>query len=333
MIRFAGRRLLSMVVVLLVLAGVMFILRHLTPVDPVRAMLGPNASPQAVMVERQRLGYDRPLILQYVSYVGDILHGNLQMSLRTRRPVRTDLATFVPPTVELALAALGFTLVFGFLIAFFSAMRYRTAGVFRTGMVLAASIPVFLVAELGLLLFYGRLHWLPATGQVSEGMRHVPTGPTHLLVVDSLLHGQPAVAWNGIVHLIMPAMCIAILPAVAIGRVLRSSLVEAERADYIRTARVKGLGEAAVIFRHALRNAIGPAISMAGLQLGLMFAGVVVVEEIFGWPGIGNYVAQAIPDADFPAISGVTLVLGVAYVVINAIVDILHAVADPRIEL
>jgi peptide/nickel transport system permease protein len=331
--RFIARRLVGMVGVLLALAAVMFILQKLTRVDPVRAMLGPNAPPSAVAIERHRLGYDQPLVVQYLRYINDLLHGNLQMSLRTRRPVRTDLATFLPATAELAAVALMMSLIGGGILGVLTALRFRVAQVFRLVLVLGASTPSFLFAQLGLLIFYHRLHWLPATGQVDNDLSNVPNGPTHFLVIDSLLHAQVGVAWNAILHLILPASCVAILAAVAIARVLRSSLVETLQSDFIRTARSKGLSEFLVIWRHALRNAVGPAISMAGLQLGLMFAGVVVVEQIFAWPGIGNYVAESIPATDFPAIAGVTMVLGAAYVIINTTVDILHAVADPRIEL
>src|SRR5581483_4624317 len=148
-----------------------------------------------------------------------------------------------------------------------------------------------------------------------------------------LLHGRFDVVVDALKHLVLPGLCIAIGPAMAISRVLRSSLVDTMRTDYVRTARSKGLQEPAVVLRHALRNSLGPALSMTGLQVGLMFAGVVVIEQIFAWPGIGLYTVQSIPRTDFPAIAGVTLVLGAAYVVVNALVDVLQAVADPRIAL
>jgi peptide/nickel transport system permease protein len=139
--------------------------------------------------------------------------------------------------------------------------------------------------------------------------------------------------FDAVDHLLLPGLCVAILPAVSIGRVLRSSLVTNLRSDYVRTARSKGLREIAVLWNHAVRNSVGPALSMGGLQVGLMFAGVVIIESIFAWPGIGLYTVQSIPRADFPAIAGVTIVLGAGYVIINTIVDILQAVADPRIAL
>jgi peptide/nickel transport system permease protein len=199
----------------------------------------------------------------------------------------------------------------------------------RFVLVAGASAPAFLLALLGILLFYNRLHWLPATGDT--GYTNAPTGPTGILVIDTVVHGQWAMAGDAWRHLILPGVCIALGPAVSIGRVLRTSLVGNMRSDFVRTARSKGLTERAVLFRHALRNSLGAALSMTGLQAGLMFAGVVVIEAVFAWPGIGLYTSQSIPAADFPAIGGVTLVLGIGYVVINTAVDILQAVADPRI--
>jgi peptide/nickel transport system permease protein len=154
-----------------------------------------------------------------------------------------------------------------------------------------------------------------------------------MIVPDALLHLQFNTAWDGVEHLILPALCVAIGPAVSIGRVLRGSLHASMRSDFVRTARAKGLVERAVLFRHALRNSLSAALSMTGLQVGLMFAGVVVVETVFAWPGIGLYTQQSIPVADFPAIAGVTLVLGAFYVVINALVDVAQAVVDPRVAL
>ena len=254
------------------------------------------------------------------------------MSLRTRRPVATDIAAYLPATVELTVFGLVLALALGTLLGMASAGKWRGAGVFRLIMVSGASAPSFLLALLGILLFFNRLHWLPATGDTSY--TNAPTGPTGILVIDTLVHGQWAmvVGRHGNISS-CPGVCVALGPAVSIGRVLRTSLVSNLRSDYVRTARSKGLTERVVLFKHALRNSVGAALAMTGLQAGLMFAGVVVIETVFAWPGIGLYTDQSIPAADFPAIGGVTLVLGVGYVLINTIVDILQAVADPRVKL
>ena len=328
---FLVKRLLSMVMILLVLAGVVFTLQRLTPTDPVHAMLGANASKEQIAAANHKLGYDKPLPQQYISYVGGLLHGDMQDSLRTRRPVTTDLAAYLPATLELALFGLGLAAVLGGILGIATASKARGSGLLRIVMVGGASAPPFLLALVGILLFYRNLGWLPATGRSS--IANAPDGPTGLLTIDGLVHGRLDVFFDALKHLVLPGVCVAILPAVSIGRVLRSSLVTTMRTDYIRTARAKGLRETTVLLRHAVRNSIGPALSMGGLQVGLMFAGVVVIEQIFAWPGIGLYTVQSIPRTDFPAIAGVTLVLGAAYVIVNTIVDMLQVVADPRIAL
>ena len=240
--------------------------------------------------------------------------------MRTRRSVSTDLATYLPATLELTIAALGIAIVLGAILGLASAGRWRGASILRVVMIGGASIPAFLLALLSVLFLNGDLHLLPASGDT--GVANAPTGPTGMIIPDSLLHLQFATAWDGVDHLILPALCVAIGPAVSIGRVLRGSLHSSMRSDFVRTARAKGLVERTVLFRHALRNSLSAALSMTGLQVGLMFAGVVVVETVFAWPGIGLYTQQSIPVSDFPAIAGVTLVLGVFYVVINALVDV-----------
>ena len=331
MIKLLAKRVFSMVFILLALAAVIFGLQVMSHTDPVHAYLGANASQAAIAHESKILGYNKPVIDQYFHYVSGLFHGDLAVSLRTRRPVATDIAAYLPATVELTLVGLFFAVVLGALLGIASAGRWRGSGFFRVLMISGASAPSFVLALLGILVLSGDLHWLPATGDT--GYANAATGPTGMVIVDTLVHGQFAAFFDAIAHVILPATCIAFGPAVSIGRVLRSSLVQSMHSDYVRTARAKGLSERAVLFRHALRNSANAALSMTGLQAGLMFAGVVVIETVFAWPGIGLYTSQSIPAADFPAIAGVTLVLGVGYVVINTIVDICQAVADPRVTL
>jgi peptide/nickel transport system permease protein len=324
------KRIASAILIVFVLASVVFVLARISPLDPVHAMLGPNASAQAVAAQRAALGLDDPPLTQYVHYMQALLHGDLGTSYRTRRPVSEDLATFFPATAELALYAVVFAVVLGVLFAVSTSLRWPGARPLRGLLMATASAPAFLLSIGAILVFYKQLGWLPASGRTS--IDTVPTGPTGLLTIDGLLHGQPDVTWDAFLHVLLPALAVSFGPAVAIGRVLRTSLGAEERSDYARTARAKGMTEGAVLRRHVLRNAVGPGLSMTGLQVGLMFAGVLVVEQIFGWPGIGQYTAQSIPVADFPAIAGVTLMLGVGYIVINTVVDILQGLADPRIN-
>jgi peptide/nickel transport system permease protein len=330
MIQLIAQRLAAAVAIILLLSAGMFFLQTISPLDPVHAMLGSSASHAAVVAQRHRLGLDLPLPNQYLRYVSGLVHGDLGTSYRTRRPVGVDLRSFVPATAELSLFALVVALVLAGVLAVATTLRWPGAGLFRVLLFAGASTPTFLLAIAGILIFYQHLGWLPATGR--SIYTDAPGSPTGFVTVDGLLAGRPDVILDGLRHLLLPGLAIAVGPAVSIGRVLRSSLAGGMRSDYARTARAKGLSELRVLLGHVLRNCVGAALSMTGLQVGLVFAGVVVIEEVFGWPGIGQYAAQSIPVADFPAIAGVTLLLGVGYVAINTIVDILQAVADPRIN-
>jgi peptide/nickel transport system permease protein len=330
-IQLVSKRLGAMAVIILVLTAVVFALQKASPFDPVHSMLGPSASREAVAQQRHALGLDQPLPSQYWHYLTALLHADLGMSYRTRHPITADLATFLPATAELALFALVLALVLGTALAVATTLRWRGAGALRFVLVAGASTPAFLLAIGGILIFYQLLGWLPATGRTS--FTDAPTGPTGLLTLDGLLAGRPEVTLDAMGHLVLPGLALAIGPAVSIGRVLRSSLVGNRRTDYVRTAMAKGLSEGSVLRKHVVRNSLGPALSMTGLQIGLMFAGVLVIENVFSWPGIGQYTSLSIPVGDFPAIAGVTLLLGAGFVAINTIVDILQAVADPRIDV
>ena len=316
--------------VLAALTLVVFVIKAVLPADPVRASLGARATDAQVAAKKKALGYDKPIVAQYIGFVGDVVHGDLGDSLRTRRPVTTDIGKFLPATAELALTAAFLAGALGVVLGVSSARGGRLAAVTRTVMLALASAPTFCLALLAILLFYRRLNWLPSAGRITR--RLTPPERTRFLLVDTLLAGDPAAFWDALKHLIMPSVCLAIGPAVAIGRVLRGSLLDVLRQDHTRTARSKGLSRRAVLVRHALRNALGPTLSMTGLQVGLLLSGVVVVELVFAWPGLGLYTTQAIQNADFPAVIGITLVLGTAYVLINAVVDVLQVVADPRLK-
>jgi peptide/nickel transport system permease protein len=325
-----AKRLVAAVVILVVLAAALFGLQHISKSDPVHTMLGPGASPATVAAERHRLGLDRPVATQFWHYLTGLVHGDLGTSYRTRSPVATDLRTFLPATLELAMFGLLLAIVLAVLLAVATTLRWPGASVIRYLLLLGGSTPAFFVAIGGIIVFYKYLGVLPATGR-ADGV--VPSGPTHLLLLDAVLHGQPGLFVDALRHLLLPALAVAIGPAISIGRVLRSSLITTLGQDYVRTARAKGLSELKVLARHVLRNSAGPALSMTGLQVGLLFAGVLVVESIFAWPGLGQYTAQSLPVDDFPAIAGVTLLLGAGYVLINTLVDILQALADPRIDV
>jgi peptide/nickel transport system permease protein len=331
MLALVGRRLVALVAVLFGLALIVFVLQAVVPQNPARAMVGASAPPEVVAQKSHELGYDQPLPIRFADYMERLLSGNLQTSLRTRDPVVNDLETFAPATLELALAAALIAAVIGIGLALALAAGGRLARFLRLTLIGGASVPAFLSALLLILVFYSMLHLLPASGRVADTLT-VPNGPTNLLLVDSVLHGEPEVFWSGLTHLILPALTLALVPALAIARTLATSCERVMREDYVRTARTKGLGERRILARHVLRNACGPALTMSGLQFGLLLGGIVVVEQIFAWPGLGRYIDQSIAYSDFPAIMGTTLLLGGAYVIVNFLVDIAQAWADPRIR-
>jgi peptide/nickel transport system permease protein len=331
MANLVGRRLVALVAVLFGLAVIVFLLQAVVPADPVRAMVGASAPPQIVAAKRHQLGYDQPLPVRFVDYLGRLVTGDLQTSLRTRDPVLTDLGTFAPASLELALAAAAMAAMLGVGLGLALAAGGRIAKGLRLALIGGASVPTFLTALLLIIVFYSNLHLLPSSGRVDDTLA-LPSGPTKLLLLDSILHGEPNLFWSAFTHILMPAFTLALLPALAIARTLATSCERVLREDYVRTARAKGLRERTVLLRHALRNASGPALTMSGLQFGLLLGGIVVVEQIFAWPGLGRYIDQSIAYSDFPAITGTTLLLGAAYVIVNFLVDLAQAWADPRIR-
>lgn len=316
----------ALVGVLLALSFVVFLIDSVVPANPVAASLGAGASHAQIVAREHQLGYDKPFYAQYVRFLGRVLQGDLGTSLRTHNTVASDLGRFAPATLELALFAGLMIVVLSLVLGVWSAAGVRGSNAIRAVMVGSASIPTFFASIVLILLFYSTLHLLPPSGRTSSG------DATGLVIIEDLFSGKFAGMLNGLEHVLLPALVVAIGPAVAIGRVLRGSLLEAMRQDHIRTARSKGLGELAVLLHHALRNAATPVLAMAGLQMGLVLTGVIVVETVFAWPGLGLYASSSLVSADFPAVIGVTLVLGAAYVVINAVVDVLQLLADPRLR-
>ena len=267
--------------------------------------------------------------MQFWHYLTHAVKGDLGQSSVTRTPVLSDLTQFLPVTLELLFVALIFTVIIGFFMGLATAQGWRGSGVLRVMMVSGASVPVFLACLLGMLVFYRWLNILPVTDQTS--FVDAPTGPTHFLLIDSLLAGRPEVFFDDLYHLVLPAFCLALTPAAAVGRVLRSSLEATQRADHTRTARAKGLGEKRILIVHSLRNSVGPVFALIGLQLAVMVGNCILVELIFARPGIGQLTVGAVSTQDLPVLQGVVLVASLAYVTVNFLVDIAYPFIDPRV--
>jgi peptide/nickel transport system permease protein len=328
-----ARRLAFMVFVLWGITLVTFFLSRVVPGDPARLLAGPQASPVEVAHIARFYGLDDPLIVQYGRYLRNLLHGDLGFSFVTRRAVRTDIATFLPATIELA----GYALLLGFVLAIVTGTvaAYRrgtsadAAG--RLSAIAGLSLPVFWLALLLQLLFHTELGWLPLGGRLDPGMpppRHI----TGLLTVDSLLTGNLSTFVNAAEHLVLPVVVLAAGVYGLMVRIMRTSVLDSLGEEYVRTAEAKGLSRWRVLRRHVLRNAMLPAVTVLGLEFGMLAAGVFVVESVFQWPGLGNYAFQAIQANDYNATMGATLVIAVLYVVINLIVDIVYLYLDPRIR-
>jgi ABC-type dipeptide/oligopeptide/nickel transport system permease component len=328
--KFVVMRLAGLVLVLLAMTLAIFLLRQVVPSDPAQAAVGPNAPESVVRLKRIELGLDKPVYTQYFDYLGNVVHGDFGTSTRTLAPVSEDIRTYLPASLELMLAAILVAAVLAATLALGQTLL-RRSGFLRIILLGGASAPIFLIAELLLLFCWFKLAWLPGGGRT--GLRDAPTGPTGLLTVDSVLAGRPDAFWDACLHLLLPAFTLALPMGVAVGRTLRSSLVGTLRQDYIRTARSKGLAEGQVLRRHALRNSATGALSMAGLQVGLLLANLLVVERIFAWPGLGAYTVESLGRSDLSAVLGVALVFGVIFIVTNTLVDLLQALADPRVAL
>lgn len=319
---------------ILVVAGVCvitFIISHLIPGDPARLLAGDRASDEIVRHIRQQLGLDLPLWQQFTRYVDALLHGDLGTSIRTGRPVLEDLKTFFPATLELAFCALLIALLVGIPLGVLSAV-YRnrwTDHLVRLMALTGISTPAFWLGLGVIVLFYGKLDWLPGSGRLDDWF-DPPTRVSGFYLLDSLLEGNIEVFFNALQHLILPAATLAFVHLGIVARQIRSAMLEQLNEDYIRTALASGLPKFTIVVRYALPNALIPSITVLGLALGDLLYGAVLTETVFAWPGMGAYVVSSIQALDFPAVMGFAIVVSFAYVLVNLVVDLLYLWIDPR---
>lgn len=315
---------------------VAFILTHLVPGDPAAANLGQRAlgDPAIVKAFNHEYGLDKPVVEQYFIYLWKLLHGNLGVSEQSHRAVITDLAQYVPATIELALFAIVVSIVIGVGLGVVAAVR-RGKPVdtgLRIGSLLGVSMPTFWVALFVFYLFFFRLGWFPSGGRLNPGVS-APGHITGMYTVDALLHGQWSLFVDALDHLVMPGFVLGIFTVGTVLRFTRASVLEVINLDYVRAARAKGLSEWTVVRRHVMRPALLPIATVAGLAFGSLLSGTVLVENIYSWPGIGEYAYLSAVNLDLPAIMGVSIVVAIIYIVINLLVDLLYSILDPRIEL
>ncbi len=330
---FILRRLFAVIPVLFGVTLCVFIISHAIPGDPATLIAGQKASEETIENIRRIYGLDRPLHEQYIRYMGDLLHGDLGLSIRNQRPVTEDLGDYFPATLELALAAMLLCLLVGVPLGILAAVkRNRLADhLTRVFSVIGVSTPVFWLGLMLLLLFYRNLGVLPGSGRLGI-LLSPPASITGMYTLDALLTGNWAVLGDALAHLVLPAFCLSYVYLAIITRIVRSSMIHSLEQDYVVTARANGLSEFRVIGRHALKNSLIPTITIAGLSIGELLGGAILTETIFGWPGMGKYVVDSVNSLDFPAIMGFTLVVSLAYVFINLCVDVLYALVNPQIR-
>src|SRR5438105_7485871 len=332
---YIARRLILMVVAAVGVTLISFVISHAVPSDPVVANLGQQASqrPEIVAAYKARWGLDKPLHEQYLTFLGNLAHGELGTSLTTRHPISADVAQFLPATIELSLTAIMIALVVGLPLGIFSAL-YRDGPIdhlARLVSLIGVSIPIFWLAAVSLVIFYAALQIAVGPGRLGPQIQPPPPR-TGFLTVDSLLAGDLPTFRSALDHLMLPGIVLGSSVMGLITRVTRSSLLEVLGQDYVRTARAKGLVEHLVIGRHALRNALIPTVTVLGLAYGSLLSGAVLTETIFAWPGLGRYAYQSAVSNDFPAIMGVTFVIALMYILINLLVDMAYALLDPQIR-
>ena len=330
--RYAIRRSLTIVPVLLGVSVLVFSFIHLIPGDPALTMLGERATPEKVAEVRARLGLDRPIWQQYILYIGKALQGDLGVSIVRGDPVASDLLRRFPATVELAMAAIVVAIAVGIPIGVASTVWRNSLldSLARLGALTGVSMPIF---WLGLVLawFFGvQLRILPTGFRLASGTTFTPS--TNFVILDAALQRDWSTLADAVRHLILPALALATIPLAVIARMTRASMLEVLSREYIRTAEAKGLSRRAVILRHALRNALLPVLTVIGLQVGRLLAGAILTETIFSWPGIGLWVYESIESRDYAIVQGVSLFIAVIVVGVNLLTDVLYAAVDPRIK-
>jgi peptide/nickel transport system permease protein len=326
------RRLLIAVPILLGITAIVFLMLHTAGGDPAVIMLGPRASDESLAELRHELKLDRSLPVQYVDFLGKAVRGDFGDSYRSRQPVADEVFNRFPATIELAVAAMLIGTVIGIAAGVVSATRRNSIIDLGStlGSLIGVSVPTFWLGIIMIVIFGVELKWLPISGRVDSRIGADPS--VRFVVLSSLVHGDWPILKDALKHLILPAFTLAAWPAAIIARMTRTSLIEALNQDYIRTARAKGLTERAVIWRHAVRNALLPVVTVAGLEFGGLLAGAVVTEQVFSWPGIGKLTIDSITNRDYQIVQGVVILIGVIFIVINLLVDLLYAWLDPRIH-
>ncbi|MTH65768.1 ABC transporter permease subunit [Paracoccus shanxieyensis] len=333
MLRFILAKLLYLIPTALGITMVAFGFIRLLPGDPVLLMAGERGvSPERYAQISAQLGYDQPIWQQYLTYLGNLLQGDLGNSIVTKKPVLTEFLALFPATVELALVAIIIATLIGVPVGVIAAIKRGSwfDQISMTGALVGFSMPIFWWGLLLIIFFSGTLGWTPVSGRI--GLMYFFPPVTGFMLIDSLISGQAGAFTSAVSHLILPAIVLATIPLAVIARQTRSAMLEVMGEDYVRTAKAKGLPMRRVVGVHALRNAMIPVITTIGLQIGTLMAGAILTETIFSWPGIGKWMIDSISRRDYPVVqSGLLLIAGIVMIV-NLIVDLTYGLINPRIR-
>lgn len=328
--------LLSLFVTFLGLLFVTFIISRVVPIDPTTSILGERATAEQIAEAREHLGLDEPLWKQFGIYVWQAMQGDLGTSVRTREPVIDEIARYFPATLELATVATIIGVLVGVPAGVLAATKPGSwfDQIMRLVGLMGYSMPVFWLGLMGLLLFYGRLEWVSGPGRLDAAydmmLEFELTQYTGMIMIDTALNGRWDMFANAFSHIILPAGLLGYVSMAYISRMTRSFMMNELGQEYVTTARVKGMPERRVVWVHALRNVLVPLITVIALSYAFLLEGAVLTETIFAWPGLGNYITGALLVADMPAVLGGTVVVGVVYIGLNMLSDILYRLADPR---
>jgi peptide/nickel transport system permease protein len=330
---YIAKRLFHLTLILLGVSVLVFLMLRMIPGDPARLLLGEFATPEDLDRLRTQMGLDRSYPVQYGIYLSNILQGDLGNSLRNGAPVAAEIGLRLAATLELAVAAMLIASLVGIAAGVISAVRPYSAVDYGSMFMalIGVSMPIF---WLGLMLMYllsVMFPVMPMMGRIAMGSE--PEAVTGLMLVDTFLAGEAGDFLDALHHLVLPAITLATVPMAIVARITRSSMLEVLNKDYVRTARAKGMSEAVVILRHALRNAFLPVVTVLGLNLGMLLGGAVLTETIFSWPGLGRYVVDSLMARDYAAVQGCILVFAALMAFINLIVDLIYVVLDPRIRV
>ena len=333
--RYIFRRFLSLVPIVFGITLLVFVFLHLVPGDPAVVLLGERATPDQIAALRAQLGLDRPLPIQYLTFLNRLLHLDLGTSIVSGISIADELKARFPATFELAIAAMLVALLLGIPAGILAAVRKDSwlDNLTMTGSLLGVSLPVYWLGLLLIYLFAVYLRWLPPSGRISIDAGFTFQPITGFYILDALLRLDGKTLLDVLAHLILPALTLGTIPLAILARITRSSMLEALSQDYIRTARAKGVPEFWVICQHAFKNALLPVSTITGLQFGTLLGGAILTETIFAWPGIGSWIYQGILERDYPVVQGGVIFVAIAFVLVNLIVDISYAMIDPRIQL